>query len=192
MSIKVIIVGRYQSGKTSIVHRIKTDKFDSNNMFTASVTVSTYELQGKSFLFNDISGNETYQNAVTTLFRNAKIAIIVFNIDSLQSFYEVDKWHDKIKSLLNVQVPNDPNFVSIILVGTKCDLENRKVLFEQGEEKAESLGQSTKYIEVSSKTGQNIDILKDEIMRCANVASVERINQPIQNDQNGDNNRCCT
>ena len=160
-------------------------------MFTASVAVSTYELQGKNFLFHDISGNETYQNAVTTLFRNAKIAIIVFNIDSLQSFYEVDKWHDKIKGLLNVQVPNDPNFVSIILVGTKCDLENRKVLFEQGEEKAESLGQSTKYIEVSSKTGQNIDILKDEIMRCANVASVERINQPIQNDQNGDNNRCC-
>lgn len=191
MSIKVIVIGRYQCGKTCMVNRILTDRFNSEK-FTCSIIVSTYKLQGKEFQFNDISGKETFQNVVKPLFRNAKIAIIVFSINSDESFQEIDKWHDKVKEVLNVDDPNDPNFVSIILVGSKSDLEpTRKVTPDQAYQKACSLGNLVKYIEISSKNGENIDSLKEEIVNCANRITIVRSNSPVHNNQTDDNSGCC-
>lgn len=193
MSIKVIIVGKYQSGKTCIINRIVTDSFNSNANVTTSCIVSTYYYNGKQFQFNDISGDETFQNVVNTLFRNAKIAIIVFSINSIESYNEVDKWYEKIKEILNVQDKNDSNYVSIILVGTKSDLNDiREVSYEQGLEKAEFLGNFIKYIEVSSKSGENIHILKDELIECANLIQNSSESTPIHIDnQKTSNDECC-
>lgn len=169
MSLKVIIVGQTNCGKTCLVHRIESGEFDKNIINTVMIDYKTIVLKGKSFQFYDLSGQENYRNIVPNLFHNAKIAIIAFSIDSMDSFKETDLWYEKIKNSLNVEDSSNVNYASIILVGTKLDHhESREVSNEQGEEKAESFGQSIKYIELSSLNGENVNILIDEIVNLSN------------------------
>ena len=146
MSLKVIIVGQTNCGKTCLVHRIESGEFEKNIINSVMFDYKTIVLKGKSFQFYDLSGQENYRNIVPNLFHNAKIAIIAFSIDSMDSFKETDLWYEKIKNSLNVEDSSNVNYASIILVGTKLDHhESRKVL-----------------------NGENINILIDEIVNLSN------------------------
>ena len=63
----------------------------------------------------DTSGQEQYYNIVSSFFRRAKGAVIVYDVADRESFCSIRKWADA------VQERGDPDIV-IALVGNKLDL----------------------------------------------------------------------
>ena len=73
---------------------------------------------------------------------------MIFDLSKRKSFENLDNWRLKI-------VDNCKETVFVILVGNKCDLPNREVTYDEGASYAKTHGLS--YMEISAKTGQNLD-----------------------------------
>ena len=76
----------------------------------------------------DTAGQEKYKSMVTSYYRGANIALIVFDLTNHESFDALPNWIENFYK-------NGPEQKNIILIGNKKDLENeRQVSFEQGME----------------------------------------------------------
>ena len=74
--------------------------------------------------------------------------MVVYDITDIESFNNINSWLIEIEKNANKNVYK-------ILVGNKCDLEDkRQVTYEQGKEFAETYGM--KFLETSAKTNQNV------------------------------------
>ena len=106
----------------------------------------------------------------------AKGFILVFAIDDEESFNAIKT---KIKRIEN----HKKNDLPIILVGNKCDLENkRKISQQQGEDFAKSF--NAKYYETSALTDENGNV-KTVFVECAKM--ILNTNGEEENDKP----RCC-
>ncbi|KAM9954103.1 hypothetical protein ACTFIR_009231 [Dictyostelium discoideum] len=95
------------------------------------------------------SGNQSIQNKEIRKknIKNANGFILLYSVDSIQSFEEIKVIHSEIQKIRETkQVP-------LIIVGNKCDLSvQRLILPEQGEKLAIDLGYtSNHFIESSAK-----------------------------------------
>lgn len=198
--VKVLIVGAAGVGKTCIVNRIVRNEYENTQTTTLQnieSTTLTHGNQSVPIQIFDIAGSEQYSNIVGHFFHHAKLALLVFSIDSEQSFKDVDKWLEKIQEFFSTENKDDAKYISLILVGTKSDLsDKRKVLVSDAEKKAKEINPLVEYIEVSSLTGDEIGNLKDQIAQLAissnKTAFHEKIVSPIQEKEEPDpKKRCC-
>ena len=72
---------------------------------------------------------------------------IVFRVDDRVSFSNVSQWTREIERYASQNVNR-------IIVGNCCDIQDRKVSFEEAKDFADSMG--IPYVEVSAKTGYNV------------------------------------
>ena len=100
--IKVILLGDTGVGKTSIILRYSTNKFDENGLSTigSNFTKKTVksEEDKNEYILNiwDTSGQEKYR-AVTKLFvQDSNIVILVYSIDNKESFNILDFWYKQV------------------------------------------------------------------------------------------------
>ena len=83
----------------------------------------------------DTGGSEKTKSFTQLYFRDSHAAILVYAIDNLDSFAQIDKWNEYLE-----EKGNNPNIVKI-LVGNKSDLrDRRKVPSSEGKKYAESKG----------------------------------------------------
>ena len=96
----------------------------------------------------DTCGQELYRSLITNFYRNSSLAIIVYAINSKDSFENIEMW------LRELRTHSNPD-AKVFLIGNKCDLENeRKITKEQGENFCK-LNKLNLFIEASAKTGFN-------------------------------------
>ena len=91
---------------------------------------------------------ELYHSLITNFYRSASLAIMVYSINSKETFDNVEMWLRELKSHSNPDV-------KVFLIGNKTDLEEeREVTTEQGENfyKQNNLNL---FLESSAKTGFN-------------------------------------
>ena len=102
---KVVLLGESGVGKTCIIDRFINDNFDDNqkttgiSTFTAK-TMTFDEFQGKSVKFEiwDTAGQEKYRSLNTIFYKDAGVAILVYDITNSQSFEEIRQyWSNQIK-----------------------------------------------------------------------------------------------
>lgn len=164
--IKIIIIGDSNVGKTSIIKRLETNKFDdipSDKLIGINWNIFYYTLMNWNvkLLVWDLSGLENYTMIRKQFYKNIQVIIICFDLTSWESFNNIDKWIGEIKHL----IISDP---IIILVGTKLDLVNmdmniripkQKVLEKIINIQSKYLNQLVfyDYFESSSKTNENIE-----------------------------------
>jgi len=67
----------------------------------------------------DTCGQEAYRSLITSFYRNASLAILVYSIDNQNSYNNIEAWLNEIKSQSN---PETKTF----LIGNKIDLENER------------------------------------------------------------------
>jgi small GTP-binding protein len=151
---KLILGGEGGVGKTSMVHRFVEDAFQTDYKSTigTSIMKKECEFQGLEskvrFVIWDLAGQAQFKRVRQTYLGNAEAGILVFDVTRKDSFDKLENWFKEIKDVTTR--------ISLILVGNKIDLEDRRVLsHEQGEELAQKLNLS--YIETSAKTGENIN-----------------------------------
>ena len=146
---KIIFVGDAGVGKTTIISRIMDNPF--SDVYEPSIGV---DFMSKNIIYHgqkiklqmwDTAGQEKYKGLIPSYVRNSSIVFVVYDIASKNSFDNIPKWINFIKSIENT---------SLVLCGNKIDLENREVKKETGEEYAKKEG--IPFFEVSAKTNENI------------------------------------
>ena len=137
--IKLILLGESGVGKTNLIRVAIGKEFDSN--VSATLTSSYCESKitvdkklYKYFLW-DTAGQEKYRSLNQLFIKDSKIILLVFAINTRDSFKQVDFWHKYVKDLLG-----EDDYI-FALIGNKSDLyeENDVVKDEEIEAKAKEL-----------------------------------------------------
>ena len=149
---KYIIVGYANVGKTNIIFRFAENKFSEEYQSTLNMdfTYKNTELKGKIIRSQlwDTAGQENFQSISRGYYKSAVCGIVVYDITDRNSFDSVNGYIEQCRT-------NGPKTISLVLVGNKVDLEDkRKVSFEEGEELAGKNGML--FFETSAKSGKNI------------------------------------
>ena len=150
---KIILIGDMSVGKTSLVNRFMGFEFSENYTCTISADFKIKSLSidpstGAELTVWDTCGQEKYRSITRQYFKDVHGIVLVYDVHNDNSFNGLSSWLDEIKNNCNKDV-------SIVLVGNKIDLDDRKILKEQGNDFASKNGMM--YVETSSKEGININ-----------------------------------
>jgi Ras-related protein Rab-5C len=171
-SVKVVLVGPSNAGKTSIAKRFTTDQFDEFQDMTVGSAFFSKQIQssrhGTSARVEvwDTAGQEKYRAMAPMYFRNAAGALLVFDQTSPSSFDDVERiW---LPELLP-HMKNSTQF--IVMCGNKCDaIDGTDAGVAQFLTRVEAMCSSRgiKFFSTSAKSGhQIVDVftyLVDEIL----------------------------
>ncbi len=166
---KLIIAGDGGVGKTTLVDRYINGTFHEDTRITLGVQfmVKRLTIDGNPVDLQiwDFGGEERFRFILPAYCLGAHGALFMYDVTNLASLYHTDDWLLVLRSQ-NAKFP-------VVAAGTKADLaEARKVSVVKAMNVVEKYGIS-KVVEVSSKTGQNVDLVFDEICR-AMIASCQR------------------
>ena len=168
---KILTKGESNVGKTCILRRFVENKFSKIHLSTIGIDYRTKSLHvyGKDIKLKiwDTAGQERYHNITSQIFKGADGIMLVYDVTEETSFVKIKDWMEQIVT----NIGGDD--ISIVLLGNKCDVEERAITKENGQEMAESLKVS--YYETSALNGTGINEafegLTKEIMKKKNVSS---------------------
>lgn len=163
--VKIILLGEYSSGKTSLIVRKNENVFSNSYMSTIGVDFFSFKtfINENPILVHvwDTAGEEKFRFIITSYFNGAQGALLVFDITNRNTFDRLDYWLQQLDRGSN-------DFKGkIVVVGAKSDLTSRReVSYEEAEEYCNI--NNLRYLECSSKDNINIDesfkILLEEIV----------------------------
>jgi small GTP-binding protein len=161
-SIKVVLIGESGVGKTSIIAQFTKGIFNQDLMSTNGATFSTKKKLFKnlnktlSFEIWDTAGQEKYRSLAKMFFKDATVALIVYDITNIKSFNEIkDYWLTLVKD-------NGPKKVLMYLVGNKCDLSEKEAVKEE-DAREYAKNEKISFWLTSAKDSTGIDELFEEI-----------------------------
>lgn len=148
---KVVLYGSINVGKTSLLYRLKNEKYIDSLQPTIGISFCDFEKQiGNSIIrFNiwDTAGQERYKSVVPLYLRNVDIVLLCFNHTTNNQ--TIQEQLQTLREHLRDQVDR----CKIFMVMTKCD-ESETILFDK---------QDYHIYMTSSKTGKGITELFDDI-----------------------------
>ena len=161
---KLITLGDSGVGKTSILRRFVSGKFELKMISTIGFGTSTKDLTLKNgtkirLKLVDTAGQENYQALAGTYIKNADAVFFVFSHDNKESFNNIKKWLKNFKDD-NHTVDYNKNFPAY-LVGNKCDLEH--LIDEEEIEELKTENNFYGYIDTSAKDNIGINQVFEEI-----------------------------
>ena len=150
---KILTIGESNVGKTCILRRFVENKFSKIHLSTIGIDYRTKSLHvyGKNIKLKiwDTAGQERYHNITSQIFKGADGIMLVYDVTEETSFAKIKDWMEQIVT----NIGGDD--ISIVLLGNKCDVEERAVSKENGQEMADSLKVS--YYETSALNGTGIN-----------------------------------
>lgn len=154
--LKVILLGDGSVGKTSLMNRFVTNKFDSESYHTIGVDFLTKEVTIGQETFTlqiwDTAGQERFRSLRTPFYRGADCCLLTFSVDDRQSYANISLWREEFMNYADVK--DDTNF-PFLVIGNKIDLPERRV--EKDEAKAWCESNGMPYFEASAKDAKNVD-----------------------------------
>ena len=165
IKLKIIVAGAKDVGKTSLIRRFVSGKFEINTLSTIGVDFMTKNMninnQDIHLSIWDFAGETKFRSLFPGYLSGASGALILYDITSRTSFNDLDEWMNLINSASGK--------ISKLLIGSKSDLvDKRQVSEEEGKNFQNSNG-IDHFIECSSKSGQNVgkifDLLTESILK---------------------------
>ena len=104
--IKIVLLGDSGVGKSSIVLRFITNEFRPffETTLGAAFTQKTYEYRPNifyKFCMWDTAGQEKYHSLTHMYYRDAQVAILVFDSQQKSTFQGVQKWVQELRNHVN-------------------------------------------------------------------------------------------
>eukprot|EP01100_Stratorugosa_tubuloviscum_P011351 TRINITY_DN504_c3_g1_i1.p1 TRINITY_DN504_c3_g1~~TRINITY_DN504_c3_g1_i1.p1 ORF type:complete len:205 (+),score=98.69 TRINITY_DN504_c3_g1_i1:117-731(+) len=193
---KIVLLGDTGVGKTSIALRYVQDVYTNrvNPTIGASFLTKRITLEDSKIKFQiwDTAGQERFRSLAPMYYRGACAAILVFDICVPTTFDKVKEWVGELQ--LNVTEE-----IVIVIVGNKCDLNERMVKSEVASEYAKSL--KALYFEASAKNNIGVEnvfvgIARELISKRAN-GNLNGITAPntgsitVNDNPNNQSGWCC-
>ena len=151
IKIKIMLLGESQIGKTSLIQRYVKNNFNLSYITTVGIDfqLKQIKMNNKSIKLQiwDTAGQERFKNITKSYFHSSDGFIVGYDITSRLSFTNVSTWLKEIND-------NAPEEIQKILIGNKCDLNEREVTTEEGQKLAEENGM--KFFETSAKNDINV------------------------------------
>ena len=177
---KIILLGDSLVGKTSFVNRFISNKFEN---YQCSINIQNYEKKLKidnstfvNLIIWDTIGQEKFRSLTKQYYHDSHGAIIMFDITDKNSFLKTESW-------INDFIDYGPKNCSIILIGNKSDLnQKREIDFNEGNKLAEKY--HILFCEVSAKIGNNVNLAFEKL--CSFI--IEKQNNEKGINQNNKSN----
>jgi small GTP-binding protein len=152
LSFKLIVIGNSGVGKSSLTNNGIKKIFNETYNATVGFEFFTFNVKMNDKVVKlqiwDTCGQELYRSLITNFYRNTSLAVMVYAINSKETFDDIDMW------LRELRTHSNPD-AKVFLIGNKVDLENeREVKREQGEEFSK-MNKINFFTESSAKTGLN-------------------------------------
>lgn len=178
---KIVLIGPTSAGKTSIVNRIVNNEFDESTESTIGATYlsKTITIGSERIRLDiwDTSGSEKYKSLAPMYYRDARIAIVVFDVTSTSSLLEAEKWVYELKE-------HGPKGVIIYAAANKTDCDNKEVTTEMIKEFVQK-NSIVEYSETSAATGTGIsDLFNNIAQQLLTLPPSRRAGQQLQVGEN--------
>ncbi|KAL2483821.1 ras-related protein RABB1c [Forsythia ovata] len=150
---KYIIIGDTGVGKSCLLLQFTDKRFQPVHDLTIGVEFGarmiTVDNNPIKLQIWDTAGQESFRSITRSYYRGAAGALLVYDITRRETFSHLASW---LEDARQHAIPN----MTIMLIGNKCDLENRRVIStEEGEQFAKEHGLI--FVEASAKTAQNVE-----------------------------------
>ena len=146
---KVVLIGNGGVGKTTWIKRCEKGEFDGRYIATQGVDIRimTFHTTHGIIKLNvwDCAGQEHLQGLGDGYFAQADGAIAMFDVTSRMTYKDIEQWI----YLFRFAVNDAP----ILVVGNKCELEQKTIKNADGE----TVAMEADYF-VSSRTNENVEL----------------------------------
>ncbi|GAH89685.1 unnamed protein product, partial [marine sediment metagenome] len=136
---KVIVVGDPAVGKTELLTKFATNKFEKKYLPTVGVSILKEVIELKDFnvsvnlMFWDIAGQPQFYMLHRPYFNGADAMLLVFDLTRTSTFSNINNWY-------NHAVKYGLSGIPRILIGNKSHLkEERKIILPMAEHLSENL-----------------------------------------------------
>ncbi len=193
---KLLIIGESGVGKTCLLLQFTEGSFTTNHLTTIGIDfkIKIINLEEKQIKLQiwDTAGQERFRTITKTYYKGAHGIILTYDVTDENSFKNVRNWVKQIEQ-------NAQTNVCKVLVGNKCDREDRKVSYEEGAKLAKEF--NMQFFETSAKSNYNVNetftFLTKEILnsQCkdkdsqSNTISID--NKKDNSKSIKDNKKCC-
>ena len=181
---KIVFLGDQGVGKTSLITRFMYNTFDTHYAATIGIDFlsKTMYLDDKTIRLQlwDTAGQERFRSLIPSYIRDSKVAMIVYDVSNKESFDDIPRWCDYVRT-------ERGNDVIIVLVGNKSDLPDRVISTEEGEKLSKSL-EFNLFMETSSKNGYGVKNLFKKVAKLLPTANSGNDDNEIDNAIDQDNN----
>jgi Ras-related protein Rab-7A len=121
---KLIILGNSGVGKTSLMERYVSARFQQQYKATIGADFSTKDVQVGDDLVTlqiwDTAGQERFQSLGVAFYRGADACVLVFDVTEPGSFAKLDQWRDEFIRSADIR---DPAEFPFLLLGNKADVD---------------------------------------------------------------------
>lgn len=152
-TLKILTIGESAVGKTCILLRFTDNKFLINHITTIGIDFKSKVITSGNKTVKlkiwDTAGQERFRNITKQYYKGADGILLVYDITDRNSFEKVRDWMRQIQE--NTSKEN----IAIVLLGNKCDLEERQVSFDEGNNLAKEY--NIMFLETSAYKDKNIN-----------------------------------
>jgi small GTP-binding protein len=159
--LKVITAGEGGVGKTTLLYRSVEGRFLTDTLMTLGVQFFMKELEIEETKINlqvwDFGGQEHFRPLLKNYSKGARGALLLFDLTRPSSLEQIDQW-------VNICRGENPN-IPIIFLGTKLDLTDSLNVDDNFALKFPKKYNFFKYLKISSKTGENVNLAFELLAR---------------------------
>ena len=164
LAFKMCVFGDSGVGKSTLINRYVTAKFDQDLKSTLGAAILMKFIETETIRVTlqiwDFAGETRFSSLLPSYAQGSSAAIFMCDISNRDSITNIDNWLLTFNQGLNNQDPKFP----LIVVGGKLDLEEQRSLNREDIEAILTVRKEFNYLECSSKTGENVDLLFQTIV----------------------------
>ncbi|XP_068145601.1 ras-related protein Rab-9B [Drosophila tropicalis] len=155
--LKVVILGDGGVGKSALLNRFVSNRYEENNFHTIGVEFMNKDIivdnEKYTLQIWDTAGQERFRALRTPFYRGSDICLLCYALDDRDSLRGLGMWRNEFINYADVK----PDKFPFIVVGNKNDLQpqQRQINSDEVKEWCKELNIST-HIETSSKTATNV------------------------------------
>ena len=177
-SVKILILGSLNTGKTSFVNNLLYNKFNEYQESTIGLNMNfkNYNIDDQDYdvCFLDPSGSERFKFLNYIYIKNINIVFFIFDLSNKKSFLDVYEHVNAFNELNNLDSFS-------FLVGCKSD---KKINVDKADIMAFSKEYDIKYYEVSNKNNEDVKVIDKLIIKTLskinfnyNIKKLEKIEE---------------
>ncbi len=194
--VKIVILGSSGVGKSSIINRYINNNWNQDVQTTlgAAFMDKFVQYRGRNFKFQiwDTAGQEKYGPLAQMYYRDADVAILVYDSTDKQTFSGLKTWHMELSE-------KGPKNLILAIVGNKVELTDEQEVSEsEGGRYASKHHAIYKATSAKENTGieelfENIldDLLDHSVVEETHDMNTSKLVHPRKQQHEEVNKRCC-
>ena len=162
---KLCVFGDGGVGKTTLVNRYISGRFLESTKMTIGVDITSkrFEVDGVKINLQlwDFGGEERFRFFLPAYARGSSGGIFIYDITRFNSLLNLNEW----LNVFDKGAQSEKQKIPILMVGSKLDLEQIRAISKEEAKNSAQNYNIYNVIECSSKTGQNVELIFEDITR---------------------------